>query len=174
MAVISLNKLAVQKAVAPIDTEINGVVVTVKQYLPVSEKSKIIEQVLAAVIDNNGFASPVRQEIYSSLYIIKYYTNISITDKMIEAADKTYDTLIMNDIVNQVFKAIPQDELDNLIELIQDSINVVVDFNTSLLGMVRTISQDYDKTSMDLSEVMKTLDQPDKVGLVKDVMEKLG
>ena len=43
MAVISLNKLAVQKVVAPIDTEINGVVVSIKQYLPVSEKSKIIE-----------------------------------------------------------------------------------------------------------------------------------
>ena len=174
MAVISLNKLAVQKAVAPVDTEINGVVVTVKQYLSVSEKSKVIEQVLAAVIDNNGFASPVRQEIYSSLYIIKYYTNISITDKMIEAADKTYDTLIMNDIVNQVFKAIPQDELDNLIELIEDSIDTVVHYNTSLVGMIKTISQDYDNTKINLEEVMNILDQPEKIGLVKTITEKLG
>jgi hypothetical protein len=43
--------------------------------------------------DVDGFVSPLRFELYSKVFLIKYYTNINITDTMIDNIEKTYELL---------------------------------------------------------------------------------
>jgi hypothetical protein len=40
--------------------------------------------------------------------------------------------------------------------------------------MMKTVTNDYDATKLNVEEIMKTLDQPEKVGLVKDILDKIG
>jgi len=129
---------------------------------------------MSYVFDDTGFASPIRMNIYFSIFVIKEYTNITITEAMIKNASKTYDLIVMNNLYNLIFNEIPKVEIDDLQDMVEKSIDQIVKYNTSFLGMMRAASADYDATKMNVDELMQTLDQPEKVGLVKDVLDKLG
>lgn len=170
---ISFTKVTPIKDVTNTTTNFNGQDITILQYLPIEKKSKLIEQIMSYVFDDTGFASPIRMNIYFTIFTLKAYTDISITEKMIENANKTYDAIILNHL-DTLLNFIPENELNDLQEMIEKSIDQVVKYNTSFLGMIRAASADYDATKMNVDELMRTLDQPDKVGLVKDVLDKLG
>lgn len=170
---ISFTKVTPIKDVATTTTKLNGQDITILQYLPIEKKSKLIEQIMSSVFDDTGFASPIRLNIYFTIFTIKAYTDISITEKMIENANKTYDAIILNHL-DTLLNFIPEAEINDLQEMVEKSVDQITKYNTSFLGMVRAASADYDATKMNVEEIMQTLDQPDKVGLVKDVLDKLG
>ena len=174
MAKISLNSITPIKKVNSIKIKIGEQEIEVLQYLPVNDKLALAERVLNMTLDDTGFLNPVRLEVYTYLEIIRTYTNISITDKMIENAPKTYDLLEMNHILVEVVNAIPEEEYNALIGMIEDSAEHTVKYLTSFVGMMKTVSQDYNATKMNVDEIMNTLDDPDKIGLVKDILDKIG
>lgn len=170
---ISFTKVTPIKEIKTIIVKINGQEVAVQPYLPIDKKSKLIEQIASYVFDDTGFASPIRLNIYFTILTLKAYTDISITDKMIENASKTYDAILLNNL-DTLLNYIPETEIKDLQEMVEKSIDQIVKYNTSFLGMVRAASAEYDATKMNVDEIMTTLDQPEKIGLVKDVLDKLG
>lgn len=174
MAKIAFGKIISIKTIEDKIITINDEQILVKQYLPIGEKAKMIERILSAVFDENGFASPVRINIYFTIELVKNYSNINITDKMIETAEKTYDMLIINQIDQQIKDAIPENELNQLWNCVYDCIDRVEKYNSSFVGMIKTITQDYDATKINVDEIMSTLDQPDKIGMIKDILDKIG
>ena len=174
MAKISLNKICELKKVDPIVYEVNGQQITIIQYLSSEQKANLVEQVLNLVIDDTGFLNPMRLEIYSKLKILCFYTNISITDKMIEEGGKTYDLLKINGILQAVFNQIPQNEYNYIMNCITESAKHVIEYTNSFMGIMKAVSTDSEETNSNIEQLMKTLDQPDKVGLVKDILEKIG
>lgn len=174
MAKISLNKLTPIKEIGNKIITIEGQDIIIEQYLPVNEKLALVERVLNMTIDDTGFFNPVRMEVFMSLEMVKTYTNISITDKMMENATKTYDLLVMNNILDQVIDAIPDEEFETVFETIEECAHHAVNYLNSFQGMMKTITENYDATKINVEEIMATLDQPDKVGLVKDILDKIG
>lgn len=174
MAKVSLNSITPIKKVDSVKIKIGEQEVEVLQYLPINDKLALAERVLNMTLDDTGFLNPVRLEVYTYLEIIRTYTNISITDKMMENAPKTYDLLEMNNILVEVVNAIPEEEYNALIGMIEDSAEHTVKYLTSFVGMMKTVSQDYDATKMNVDEIMNTLDNPEKIGLVKDILDKIG
>ena len=170
---ISFTKVTPIKEIKTITVKINGQEVAVQPYLPIDKKSKLIEQIASYVFDDTGFASPIRLNIYFTILTLKAYTDISITDKMIENASKTYDAILLNNL-DTLLNYIPETEIKDLQEMVEKSIDQIVKYNTSFLGMIRAASAEYDATKMNVDEIMTTLDQPEKIGLVKDVLDKLG
>ena len=49
-----------------------------------------------------------------------------------------------------------------------------VDYLNSFAGMIKNIVANYDTTKMNVEEIMQTLDDPEKIGLVKDILDKIG
>lgn len=174
MAKVSLNSITPVKKVDSVKIKIGEQEVEVLQYLPINDKLALAERVLNMTLDDTGFLNPVRLEVYTYLEIIRTYTNISITDKMMENAPKTYDLLEMNNILVSIVNAIPEEEYNALIGMIEDSAEHTVKYLTSFVGMMKTVSQDYDATKMNVDEIMNTLDNPEKIGLVKDILDKIG
>lgn len=174
MAKVSLKAIAPIKKVDPRIIKIGGQEVEVIQYLPVNDKLALVERVLNLTIDDTGFLNPVRLEVYAILEIVKTYTNISITDKMMENAPSTYDLLMINGVLDVIIEAIPEDEYDAIFDAIEDCAEHTVKYLNSFVGMMKTVTNDYDATKMNVEEIMKTLDQPDKIGLVKDILDKIG
>lgn len=174
MAKISFNKVTPIKNIDPKIINISGEEITVSQYLPIMDKAALVERLLNYSFDESGFASPIRLETYFSLELIRCYTNISITDKMIENAPKTYDSLEMNQVVNMVIEAIPKEEYEALQTLIQDSIDNVARYNTSFVGMLRTAAADYKNTQINLNEMSNLITDPEQLTLVKNILEKIG
>ena len=174
MAKVSLNSITPIKKVDSVKIKIGEQEIEVLQYLPINDKLALAERVLNMTLDDTGFLNPVRLEVYTYLEIIRTYTNISITDKMMENAPKTYDLLEMNNIFVNIVNAIPEEEYNALIGMLEDSAEHTVKYLTSCVGMMKTVSQDYDATKMNVDEIMNTLDNPEKIGLVKDILDKIG
>lgn len=153
---------------------VNEQEIEVAQYMPIQDKLAMIERILNLTIDNTGFLNPVRLEVYTVLEIISTYTNINITDKMMENAPKTYDSLMINGVIDAIIEAIPEDEYNAVFDAIEDCAEHTVSYLNSFAGMMKTVTENYDATKINIEEIMNTLDDPDKVGLVKDILEKIG
>lgn len=153
---------------------INEQEIEVIQYMPIQDKLAMIERILNWTIDNTGFLNPVRLEVYTVLEIISAYTNINITDKMMENAPKTYDSFMINGVIDAIIEAIPEDEYNAIFDAIEDCAEHTVSYLNSFVGMMKTITEDYGATKMDIESLSNVLDDPDKIGLVKDILEKIG
>jgi hypothetical protein len=46
-----------------------------------NDKLNLMGKVLTDSQDDNNFANPIKLEIFTNLYLIKFYTNITFTEK---------------------------------------------------------------------------------------------
>lgn len=153
---------------------INEQEIEVVQYMPIQDKLAMIERILNFTIDDTGFLNPVRLEVFTVLEIISTYTNINITDKMMENAPKTYDSLMINGVIDAIIEAIPEDEYNAIFDAIEDCAEHTVNYLNSFVGMMKTVTENYNAAKMDVDQIMNDLDDSNKIGLVKDILEKLG
>lgn len=176
MAKIVLSKVAPKKVTdIPVKTiMINEQEVSLIEYLPSADKASFVERVLNNVIDDTGYVNPMKLDIYFNIEIVKTYTNISITDKMMENPTKLFDTLYVNGIIDAILAEINADEYNDLYNYVDEATENVVAYLNSFAGMMKTVSDNYNITNMNIDETMRKLDDPDKIGLVKDVLEKIG
>lgn len=174
MAKVAFTKITPIREIEDKIITINGMEVSVKQYLPIQEKADIIDSMLADVFDDNYIASPVRLQIYFYLAIIIKYTNIGLTEKMLANPAKTYDLLSMNGIFDEVIKAIPEDEFNDTFDLITETVEKISNYYQSFLGVLKVTSSDYKNTDMDVEKVMNELrSSPNELKLVQDVLTKM-
>jgi len=173
MAKVSFNKITPIKSGEIKELEINGEKIIVKQYLPTDELTALIVDVMNFTFDNDGFVSPLRYEIYSKMYIVKYFTNINITDTMIDNIEKTYDLLVLNNIINQVLDSIPDDEICRIENIMWDTMKKIQEYNTSFIGWIKTTANDKALAEMDLQKIVSELQNTENFETVKEVMENM-
>ena len=174
MAKLAFTKLGLKPNNDVVNIEINEQIIEVKQYLPTDKKLDIITNVLEFSHDSNNFSNPVKVGVYTALEVIDKYTNISFTDKQKEDVLKLYDLLNGNGLIAAVVDAIPETEYNELLAGIHDTIESVYKFQNSVLGILDTISQDYSNLKLDAEGIQKALGDPENLGLLKDVITKLG
>lgn len=174
MAKIGLTKLGLKPNNEILTIYCNDQPVEVKQYLPVEEKLELITDVLQLSHDQNNFSNPVKVEVYTTLKVIEKYTNVNFTDKQRENPTKTYDLLVGNGFAELVFKAIPERELNELLNGIDKTITSVYKYQNSVLGILETVSQDYSNLNLDALQIQENLGNPENFELLRDVMTKLG
>ena len=174
MAKISFNKLTPIKSVDPTIVTIGENEITVERYLPMADKAAFVERVLNTVIDDTGFINPMRLDVMFHIELIKTYTNISITEKMMENPSKVYDLLVLNHILSSVLEVIPEEEYEDLMNDVSECAEHTVGYLNSFAGMIKNITTNYDSTKMNVEEIINTLGDPNQIGLVKDILDKIG
>ena len=174
MAKVGFTKLGLKVNQDVNYIEFNEQTIEVKQYLPVNDKLELISNVINASADNNNFANPVKISVFSTLEIFYAYTNINFTEKQKEDPTKLYDTLISSGLVAAVANAIPEAEYHEIMRGIADSINAVYTYRNSVLGILETVSQDYEGLNLDASAIQSKLADPENMALLKQVLTKLG
>lgn len=152
----------------------NQQTIEVKQYLSVEEKLQLITNVLQFSYDEHNFSNPVKVEAYTALEIIERYTNINFTEKQKENPVKLYDLIFGNGFLNLVYETIPERELQNLLDNVNETIASVYKYRNSILGVLESVSQDYNNLNLDASEIQNKLSDPENMTLLKEVMSKLG
>lgn len=173
MAKVSLNKVTPIKNIDPKVINIGGESITVIQYLPMNDKITFVEEIVNEVFDSTGLSSPIRTEVHFYLNLIKTYTNISITDKMIENAAKTYDALELNGIIATVIENIPEEEYNSLFDYVNDTIEHIEMYNTSIAGMIKTVTQDYQNVNIDMDKILANLNEVEGSETLRGVLENL-
>lgn len=157
--------IAVEGATNPIE---------VRQYLPVDEKLGLIGRVIELAHDTNNFSNPVKREVCYILEMITTYTNITFTEKQLEAPNKLYDALLSSGWVSTIMETIPEEERNAVWNGIIDTTNAYYNYRNSVFGIMETLSQDYSNLNFDIESLANNLSNGENVQFLKDVMEKLG
>lgn len=174
MAKVSFTKLGLKKNEEVEILHINEQDIEVKQYLPVNEKLELISSVINSAADENNFSNPVKENVFLTLEILYHYTNINFTDKQKEDPVKLYDLVVSSGLVNKVTDLIPEEELDEVINGVAQSIKAIYTYKNSVLGILESISQDYSDLNLDATEIQQKLADPDNMALLKQILTKLG
>ena len=174
MAKVSFTKLGLKKNEDVGILHINEQDIEVKQYLPINEKLELISSVINSAADENNFSNPVKENVFLTLEILYHYTNINFTDKQKEDPVKLYDLVVSSGLVNKVTDLIPEEELDEVINGVAQSVKAIYTYRNSVLGILESISQDYSDLNLDATEIQQKLADPDNMALLKQILTKLG
>lgn len=174
MAKVSLTKIAPIKNGDIKEVEINGQKIQVRQYLSTKEKIALTERVLAGAFDESNRYSMFRLNILMEIEIIKTYTNLNITEKYMEDLPGLYDLLVLNKIIAQINEHIPEEELIELRSKIYDEADNLEHYLNSLVGIIKTISTDYNTTQINVDELSAKLNNPEAFQMVKEILDKIG
>ena len=174
MAKVSFTKLGLKKNEDVGILHINEQDIEVKQYLPINEKLELISSVINSAADENNFSNPVKENVFLTLEILYHYTNINFTDKQKEDPVKLYDLVVSSGLVNKIIDLIPEEELDEVINGVAQSVKAIYTYRNSVLGILESISQDYSALNLDATEIQQKLADPDNMALLKQVLAKLG
>ena len=174
MAKVSLTKLGLKVNQDIKNIEFNEQIIEVKQYLPINEKLELISSVINSSADENNFSNPVKENVFLTLEILYHYTNINFTDKQKEDPVKLYDLIVSSGLVNKVTDLIPEEELNEVINGVAQSVKAIYAYRSSVLGILESVSQDYSALNLDATEIQQKLADPDNMALLKQVLTKLG
>lgn len=169
MAKIGFTKLGLKTNQEIQEIEINGQIIEVKQYLPINEKLALIGEVLGYSADENNFANPLKVEAYSTIGIIEKYTNINFTEKQKEDIPKLYDLIAGAGIDTVVKAAIPERELCALERGLFQTIDAFYTYRSSALGILDTLSTNYDNVDFDLTKLQEKISDPNTFELLREI-----
>ncbi len=171
---ISLETLAL-KINEEINTiDFNGQTIEIKQYLPVNDKLELISWIINQSADELKFYNVGKLDIFKHVGLIKYYTNIEITDDELQDPAHIYDCLVSSGLINEVKVAIPDEEILWIDDVLNDTVISIYKYQNSAMGLLDIMTTDYKDLNFDIEQLQKNISNPENLTLLKDVMTKLG
>ena len=173
MAKLAFSKLGLKVNNQVININYNEQIIEVKQYISVNDKLKLISDIINNTVDEHSFCNPVKVKVYLLIGIIENYTNISFTEKQKEDIVKLYDLIQSNGLFDKILEAIPDEELNDLLNSTWDSVDAIYTYRNSIMGILDNVSADYDNVNVDVNKTIEQIKNLDH-SLLSDVMKKLG
>lgn len=146
----------------------------VKHYLPFVEKLELVSRIINNSIDDSGFYNPMRVKMYMTLEVVYAYTNLSFTEKMKEDPFKLYDILVSTGIFTDIVNVIREKDWAEIQDNVWSTIKNIYDYKNSVMGILETVTSDYNNLNLDATEIQKKLADPDNMDFLRDVLSKLG
>lgn len=118
---------------------INGVSVKVKSFLSIQEKIDVISWIIQnAQNQNTGIVSSVKVSVYLALALVKWYTDIELPEGIDDRV--IYDLLNTNKVFDTIVNNIDNTDYNNLINLLQQTIDEGTKYNFSALGILNNMT----------------------------------
>lgn len=146
----------------------------VKYYLPIKDKLEMISNIINQSIDDNGYYNPIRVQIFTVLEVTYFYTNLSFTAKQKEDPFKLYDLLVSSGIFKDIIKCINEDDWIGIQEATIFTMDNIYKQKNSALGILEAVTDDYNNLSLDAKDIHQELSDPNTLGLLRDIITKLG
>ena len=167
-------KLKLTSNISPKELEWGEQKIEVKQYLSIQDKLKMITEILSLAADENRFYNVGKINVFKTIKIIEYYTNLSITDKQKEDFVKMYDELMVSDFFNAIETLIPDIELNEINDILYDTVEQIYKYQNSAYAIVESISQDYTNLDLDISNLTSKLENKEGLDFLNQVLTKMG
>lgn len=174
MAKVSFSKLNLNKNTEVSTFEWGDQIIEVKDYLPIGDKLNLISEIINDSIDKNGYYNPARVYLHTILKMIMAYTNVSFTDKQKEDPKKLYDLVVGSGFSAKVFGEINPGEYAQIKSWVAETIHSIYEYKNSAAGILDIISTDYKDTTFDMEQLTNDIQNPETLGLLKDILTKLG
>ena len=151
----------------------NNININVKTYLPIEDTLNLIADTINLSADVNKFYNPGKLDAAFVVCVIKYYTDIELSDEEYKNVAKTYDLLMTSGLYSAI-KEIIEEELQYVKDIMLKTVESIYQYNNSAMGVMETITQDYDNLNLSADEITEKLSNKENLTLLKDVMTKLG
>ena len=170
MAKLSFNKLGlkINQEVKNVEYT-DGIVIEVKQYLPVNDKLKMMGEILEHTMDQNNFANPVKQNVFTTLALIEYYTNITFTEKQKEEPVKLYDAICNSSLLEIITSNIPEEELNEVYKGVDGIVLAYYQYTNSILGVLENLKQNYNAKELDIAALLEQIKDPEAFETLKQI-----
>lgn len=138
------------------------------------DKVELVTKVINQSADDNGFYNPLKLKVFSVLETIYAYTNLTFTTKMKEDGGlKLYDILISSGLFDKIVECM-EEEWQEIQATIHTTISNIYEYKNSAMGVLDSLSTDYDSLNFDISALQEKLADPNNLELLKGIMTKLG
>ena len=137
--------------------EFNGENIEILKYLPIEDKYSLIMVTLQDSLEN-GYYNPIKKDMHFHLNLIYLYTNISFTDKQREDESKLYDLIKSNGLMDAFLKAFPEEEYNELFELIQETEKSLSAYHRSAAALIQSLINDLPKQAEAAANIVKNFD----------------
>lgn len=173
----TFTKLGLKAKKVATSCQINdNISLEIRQYLPIDEKANLIQFIVNHALDQmTGCFSPVRVEVYFSIAVCKWYAGITFTDKQMAEVSKTYDLLEENGVIDKIISVIPENEINFMNELVNDTIDDIARYNSSAAGIIQAMSANADGLDNQITEILdkvKNGENMETLSVIKDVVGK--
>lgn len=178
MSKLTFSKLGLKPIKNTIQVIFDGVEtpIEVKTYLPQTEKAELIKFVVDNAIDETtGTFSPIRIETFFSIAIVKWYADISFTEKQIAEAAKTYDALESTGFFIAIMKAIPGEEYQYITKVTNETIEAIERYNTSFSGIISSMTGEASSFNEQLTDILSKIQNREgleELSAIRDIMGK--
>lgn len=135
------------------DTEIE-----VLNYLPIDDKYGLISIALQKAQEENVY-SPVLLDMFFHLYLVYLYTNITFTEKQKEDEAKLYDVLKSNGLMDEIIKAIPENEYSMLYTYLEEEVKHRTKAKRSAVGLIQSIINDLPSQAQAAMDIVNNFDK---------------
>lgn len=174
---MSFTKLGLKAKKVATSCQINdNISLEIRQYLPIDEKANLIQFIVNHALDQmTGCFSPVRVEVYFSIAVCKWYAGITFTDKQMAEVSKTYDLLEENGVIDKIISVIPENEINFMNELVNDTIDDIARYNSSAAGIIQAMSANAGGLDNQITEILdkvKNGENMETLSVIKDVVGK--
>lgn len=142
--------------------------IRVLQYLPIDGKANLVQYVVNAAIDNNtGCFSPVRVNVYYCIGVMRAYCGIHFDDDQDIA--EAYDLLESTGILGIVMESIPEEERTYMESLINDTIEDISRYNSSLAGMLSSMNQDANNLDESIKKILEQVKNREGLEILEEI-----
>lgn len=166
MSKVSFTNLKLKVDNSTTTIKINDTEIEVLKYLSWEDKYTLINMTLQKSQEEMIF-NPMKVELYFNLYLIYLYTNINFTEKQKEDEAKLYDILLSNGVLDKVCEAIPEDEYNQLFEMLEESLEAYSDYNSSIYSIINNLVNKLPETMKVIADSVNNFD-PTKYKAVID------
>lgn len=175
MEVVKFSDLIedVEKYDNSIPVQIHGKDVLIKNYLPMSEKIKFVQNVLNNSADDNNFPNLMKIDVCFAYEIITQYTNITFTEEEQKDLTKLYDELLRSRVYSAVCNAIPSGEFETITNYTHTIIEEFYKQQNSAMGIMEKVTSDYSNLDFEANDIREKLQSGD-FNFLKEVLEKMG
>lgn len=170
MAKLSFTKI--NKPAKPIDVitvDFQGEQLEIKQYLPTKDKVELLEEYCNYFLGDKIY-NPLKEEVYKRILLIKYYTNVSFTEKQMENVELLNDKITLSGLYDVVLENLK--EKDDCIEIkyyMSRMSDAFVRYRTSFVGTIEMMSQQKELANMvDLEKIMAEIKDPEMKAFVEN------
>ena len=173
MAKVSFNKITPIKKAEDISVTIGDEIVILKSYLPIVEKSELIEAIVNGALDTTNHINDMRAEMLFTVYVIQKYSNISFTEKQLENIPALYDLIKLNNIDTAIFAKFNNKEYMDLRQMLEMTINHVNEYINSFAGVLNIVNGEQNNSESNIDKMLTELQTLTDNSLIKDVMDNL-
>lgn len=156
---VSLAEFGLLPKIEDVEVTVNGVTFAVHSRIPYEELLNALQWCIDYVISDQSFVSEPIKKIAKDFAVIKFFTNIDIGNfDTVSDFYASYDLLCAYGLMEEVIGCIDEKQLNFFYETLDSTVNSIIAYRNSALGLVQTLSESAKANSNSMQEALDMLD----------------